>query len=133
LNINFEDVKGQFGEKAKEYANDKEKSKKLVDEAFKKANREKGKKGPIDDIWEKVQLLFSLIKDWASGDYKDVPTGSVVLILIGILYFVSPLDFIPDFIPIAGFVDDGAVLLLVFKQLNSDLEKYKDWTEARSH
>lgn len=131
MKINFEDVKAHFGEKAKEFANDKKKAKKLVDEAMKKAKREKGKKGPIDDIWEKIHLLFSLVKDWASGEYKDVPIGSIVIIIIAILYFVSPVDFIPDAIPGAGYIDDVLILSLVFKQVSSDIEKYKEWSEAK--
>lgn len=130
MNINFEDVKAHFGKKAKEYANDKKKAKKLVDEAMKKAKREKGNKGPLDDIWEKIQLLFSMVKDWASGEYKDVPIGSIIIIIIGILYFVSPVDIIPDFVPGAGYIDDVFILSLVFKQVSSDIEKYKEWSEA---
>lgn len=130
MNIEFEDVKARFGEKAKEYANDKDKAKKLVDDAMKKAKREKGKKGPIEEIWEKVQLLFGMVKDWASGEYKEVPKGSIIIILIAILYFVNPFDAIPDVIPVAGFVDDVFVLGLVINQVSSDIEKYKEWLKA---
>ena len=132
MNINFEDVKAKFGDKAKEYANDKNKAKKLVDEALKKADREKGKKGPLDDAWEKVQLLFGMVKDWATGEYKDVPIGSIIIIIIAILYFLNPLDVIPDAILGVGMADDVFVLGLVFKQVSSDMDKYKAWLEARN-
>jgi len=46
-------------------------------------------------------------------------TGSLVFI-IELLYFVSPIDIVPDFLP-ARFVDDVLVLGLVFKQVGSDL------------
>lgn len=131
MNINFEDVRAKFGKKAKEYANDKNKAKILVDKAVKKANREKGNKGPLDDIWGKVQLLFGMVKDWATGEYKDVPIGAIVIIIIAILYFVNPFDFIPDAVIGVGLIDDVFVLGLVFKQISSDMEKYKDWIEAK--
>lgn len=124
MDINFDNIKEKLGRKAKEYSKDKKKAKKLLDEAVKKAN----KKGPLEEIWGNVQLLFGLIRDWISGDYKDIPVGSIIVIIIGLLYFVSPVDIIPDFLP-GGLVDDALVLGLVIKQVKSDLDKYKDWLD----
>lgn len=100
----------------------------MVNDAFVKAKKFEKKKGPLEEIWDSIQLLFGLIKDWASGDYKDVPIGSIILIIIGILYFVSPIDIVPDFFP-GGIIDDAVVLGLVIKQLSSDLDKYYAWKE----
>lgn len=124
MNINFDEVKEKFGGKAKEYSQDKKKAKKLLDEAVKKAN----KKGPLEEIRDNLQLLFGIVRDWISGDYKDIPVGSIIAIIIGLLYFVSPVDIIPDFIP-GGLIDDAVVLGLVIKQVKSDLDKYKDWLD----
>lgn len=125
MDINFEYLKRKFGKKAKDYANNKKKTQKLVDEAIKKAR----KKGPLEEIWDDVQLVFSIVKDWATGRYTEIPTGSIVAIIIGLLYFVSPIDLIPDCLP-GGLIDDAAVLALVFKQVRSDLEKYAEWRES---
>lgn len=124
MDINFEDLKTKFGKKAKEYANDKKKTQELVDEAMKKAK----KKGPLEEIWDNIQLLFRLVKDWSTGRYTQIPLGSIIAIIIGLLYFVSPIDLIPDFLP-GGLVDDALVLSLIIKQINSDLEQYKEWLE----
>lgn len=124
MDIKFADIKNKFGEKAKEYSKDKKKTKKLLDEAIKKAiNKES-----LKEIWDNLQLLFGLVKDWLSGDYKDVPIGSIIAIIIGLLYFVSPIDFVPDFLP-GGLVDDALVLGLIIKQVKSDLDKYKEWLD----
>ena len=40
MEIKWDDVKNKFGKKAKDYANDKNKAQKLVDEAKKKAKKE---------------------------------------------------------------------------------------------
>lgn len=126
MDINFEDLKTKFGKKAKHYANDKKKTQKLVQDAMKKAK----KVGPFEEIWDKVQLLFGIVKDWSSGEYTEVPTGSIIAIIIGLLYFISPIDLIPDFLP-GGLIDDALVLGLIFKQVNSDLDKYKEWLEEK--
>lgn len=126
MNINFDDISNKFGKKAKEYSKDKKKTKKLLDEAIEKAK----KKGPLEEIWDNIQLLFGIVKDWISGNYKDVPIGSIIAIIIGLLYFVSPIDIIPDFIP-GGLVDDALVLGLIIKQVKSDLDKYKEWVDEK--
>lgn len=40
-----------------------------------------------------------------------------VWILLAILYIVSPIDLVPDVVPVVGWLDDVAVLFAAFKQL----------------
>lgn len=87
-------------------------------------------KGALDGIWEQLQLLFSISRDYASGAYTVIPKGSIVAIFAGLLYFISPLDLIPDLLPGLGFVDDAYILRMVFKQVAKDLERYKKWKKA---
>ena len=54
MDMDFEKIKKGFKNKADDYINDKDKAKKLVDEAKKKAKR----KGPLEELWEDIQLLF---------------------------------------------------------------------------
>lgn len=125
MEINLDYLKKRIGKKAKEYANDKEKTKKLIDEAVKKAEK-LDNSGPLEKLIETLKLLFSLIKDWMNGSYTEIPKGSIVLIIIGVIYFVNPLDVIPDPLP-GGLVDDAMVLSLIIKQVMAELEKYKIW------
>lgn len=126
MNINFEHLKKRFGEKAREYACDPEKTKNLVDKAIKKSSGI----GPLIELGESLKLIFGLVRDYAKGRYRDIRYGSLIAIIIGLLYLVAPIDSIPDFIPIAGFIDDAAVLGLIIKQVRSELDKYKIWLAA---
>lgn len=117
--------KTKWESKAEEYMNDKDKAKGLLDEAMKKA--EDSKKGPIGEIWDKVQLLFEVVRSWLNGEYKEIPKGSIIMIIIGLIYFVVPVDIIPDWIIALGLFDDAVVLGFVIRQLGSDLENYKIW------
>ena len=110
--------------KASEYLKDKKKSLGLLNNALIKADTNRGVLG---ETWGKFQLLFGVFKDWINGSYKEMPTRSLVLIVIGIVYFVTPIDGVFDYIPFAGFVDDAAVAGYVISQVNADLEKYKIW------
>lgn len=115
-----------FQEKANEYLKDKKKSLNLLNTALRKANTDRGALG---ETWEKFQLLFGVFKDWINGSYKEMPTRSLLMIILGIVYFVSPIDGIFDYIPFAGLVDDAAVAGFVISQVGSDLERYKIWKD----
>lgn len=131
-NVKEEFEKNQFKKwksKASEYVDDKDKATKLLDEAVKKADDKK--KGPMGEVWENLQLFFSLIRDWINGSYKDIPVTTIVMIFAGLLYFVTPIDIIPDFIPIIGYLDDATVLAFIIKQMGADFENYKTWKSER--
>jgi uncharacterized membrane protein YkvA (DUF1232 family) len=50
--------------------------------------------------------------------------------LAAIIYLVSPIDLIPDFIPFAGCLDDVVVLTLVLGTgLSLELCNYRNWKE----
>jgi uncharacterized membrane protein YkvA (DUF1232 family) len=40
---------------------------------------------------------------------------------------VSPIDLIPDFIPVAGYIDDAAVIVFVPAQIKADLDNILQW------
>ena len=71
-----------------------------------------------------VKLYFQMLGDFFTGKYKKVPVGTVAAIVGTLLYVLSPIDFIPDFLP-GGFVDDAAILALCLKFTKYDIEEYK--------
>jgi uncharacterized membrane protein YkvA (DUF1232 family) len=113
--------------KAEEYARDPEKAKKLIDEAVRKARRQEKHKGPLADIWNYLTALFRLLQAYVRREYTDIAPGSIVLVIVAIVYFVSPLDLIPDFIPALGFVDDAAVIAFVVAQLKAEVDDFLRW------
>lgn len=138
----FSDYNGNFSEekakkakkefnsyknRAEDLLDDVEVTEQTVDEAEAKA---KNSKEAFKDIWEQLQLMFSIIKDYAAGRYKKIPKKSIISILGGLIYLLTPIDVIPDFIPIAGYVDDLFVLKLVYETIKKDLEQYKIWKES---
>ena len=76
---------------------------------------------------ETFKLVWSLLKDYRSGVYKNVPWKFIAALGFAVAYLVSPVDVIPDFIPFVGFVDDIAVFGLVVKSFATELNAYKDW------
>lgn len=76
---------------------------------------------------EKLFLLGRLLKAFAKGKYSAIPVKSMLLVAAAAVYFMNPLDLIPDAIVAFGFTDDFAILTGVYKLIGSELEKFSAW------
>ena len=74
-----------------------------------------------------MQTAVRLAGAWGRREYPGLSRGTIVLIVGGLLYFVSPIDAIVDVIPVLGLVDDAAVLAWVFRQVRWELEAFREW------
>lgn len=133
-NKEFDGIEGIIGDqeiaiwkdKAKEYVDDRAKTENLLSRALTKAENSKNNQ-VINNIWDKIHLLFALVRDWSNGNYRRISKSSIIAVIAGLIYFVSPIDVIPDFLVGLGLVDDVAVLGLIINQLDKELAKYKEW------
>lgn len=117
--------------KAEKYIRDPEKSKKLLDDALEKARQKQKHKGPLEEVWGNLTAFFRLMRAYIRREYTDIPWGSIVMVVVAVLYFVSPVDLVPDVIPFAGFIDDSAVIVFVLGQIKSDLDRFLSWEEEQ--
>jgi len=85
----------------------------------------------MKDVWVDLCDMWGLLNDYYHHRYTDIPWGSMAAIVVALLYFVSPLDFIPDVIPVIGLVDDAFMLGLVVKFIGDDLDKYRRWRDGK--
>lgn len=83
--------------------------------------------GPLARVWNDLQTAVRLARAWGRREYPGLSRGTIVLIVGGLLYFVSPIDAIVDVIPVLGLVDDAAVLAWVFRQVRWELEAFREW------
>ena len=67
-------------------------------------------KGPLAKVWDKVTQLWEAFKS------PETPASLKAIIIGGLIYMVSPVDLIPDVIPVVGLLDDAGVIGLVFSQ-----------------
>ncbi|OLU34787.1 YkvA family protein [Pseudomonas sp. PA27(2017)] len=78
-----------------------------------------------------LSLLQELCVAWWRGSYRAINPQALVAIVAGLIYFVSPLDAIPDFIPGLGLIDDLAVLAWVMKTWGGELDAFRAWRDAQ--
>lgn len=103
-----------------------------VEYASKKGNKkldqlDSNPPGALSKLWNDIKLMVNLITDYVKGDYTDVPWRVIAAITGAIVYFASPIDVIPDFIPVVGYLDDALVIKLAIDLASEDLIEYKRW------
>lgn len=94
----------------------------LLDSAYREINSGKRQ---LSHIRDDVGLLISMLKSWVKGDYKVVPWTTLVMCAGALIYFVNPLDAVPDLIPGAGLLDDATVIGFVLASVKKDMQNFK--------
>ena len=82
------------------------------------------KKGNVKDMRDDALLLCAYVRDVATGRYKGYKVWNLTVIVAAIIYLVSPIDAIPDFI-VGGFIDDMSVIAWAFSKVGKELKMYK--------
>ena len=100
-----------------------------------------GKEDEIKKLFKRVKVLakycndlceiFELLRDRVAGVYKETPWKTIAALTGALIYVLSPIDLILDFIPFIGFLDDAVVIGLAIKLAQPDLEKYRAWKANR--
>jgi len=83
--------------------------------------------GPLGGLLFDIELLISLIQDYDNGNYQEISWESLSGILTALLYVISSVDLIPDFIPVIGTLDDAVVIAVCVKLVKKDLDAYALW------
>lgn len=78
-------------------------------------------------IYPAHHYFFQMLRDWRNGDYPRSQVKTLLLLTAAILYIVMPLDIIPDVILGLGFIDDAAVLGLIWTMIKKELSQYEKW------
>ena len=81
--------------------------------------------------FQMIPVMISLVKNYAQWKYTTVPYGTILAVLSALIYFLAPIDIVPDFIPLAGYLDDMAVLGLCMNMVSIDIETYEKWRQAQ--
>ena len=81
-------------------------------------------KGTVEEMIGVIDLLTAYV----DGKYRCVPKRMLVAMVAGILYVVSPINLIPDFIPVIGWLDDIAVFTIIMDMgVSAELKKFRAW------
>lgn len=86
----------------------------------------------LGGLSEDLRLLQALCLAWWRGEYRQISRQALLASVAGLLYFLSPLDALPDWLLGLGFLDDIAVLAWVMRSWRGELEAFRAWRAAQS-
>tara|TARA_B100000941_G_C28410390_1_gene503110 strand:+ start:475 stop:870 length:396 start_codon:yes stop_codon:yes gene_type:complete len=113
--------------KAMSMINEQSQVKELIWQVSQKLQNINSRNKQINELMEHVQLFLRMIKRSLAGEYSAFSHKTLLSLVFGLLYFVTPMDVVPDFIPLLGFSDDLSIVYFIIKNFKSDIEAFKVW------
>lgn len=116
-----------------EFEKQRKKAEKLVSEPgkieklLKKLGRKLEKLPVLSGPLEYLPKMYYMVRSWFKKEYTGVPVGTIVAILGALLYFLSPVDLVPDFLPGIGYLDDAVVISVCLTLVKGDIDRYMEW------
>lgn len=104
--------------------NRKGRARRAVKDSFRALN---GRPESVRGLLQHIRASFRLVRAWLRGEYPMPWRRPLFWLAIAALYFICPLDLLPDWIPFAGWLDDAAVLALVLRAVRQELERFIAW------
>ena len=83
-------------------------------------------------IWTDIQSFFPMVWAILLGRYK-MPWGTFFWALLCAAYVISPIDVLPDVLPLLGITDDGAFIILVCTMLHKDLVSFRQQQQEQEN
>ena len=74
--------------------------------------------------------IFGTVNAYTSKEYTYVPWKTICLIVAGLIYFIYPVDLIPDFIPVSGLIDDIALIAWIYESIQDDIDNFLEWEKS---
>lgn len=78
-------------------------------------------------------IFAAMLNSYFHKSYTQAPMGTILALLAALIYFVSPIDFVPDVYPLIGYLDDAAVLTACLGLVQSDIDEYQEWRRMNSN
>jgi len=86
----------------------------------------------LGTMQDELAALIGLLKAYANGTYRGVAKRTLGAIAAAVLYFVMPLDVVPDFVVGLGLIDDAAVIAYVFNKVRGEVREFLAWQRVAS-
>jgi uncharacterized membrane protein YkvA (DUF1232 family) len=96
-------------------------------EEYLRKSKKRRKRGFKRFLFE-VGTLARMARAVAKGEY-ELATPKIALMLGTLGYVVSPVDALPDVIPVVGLTDDAAVVTLAVSALAYEIALFRQWEE----
>jgi len=125
----LEKAKSLFGKQVDALARQEEKVRELLGNVAGKI-KSAGKNPHVQKLIEPISVFIRMVRSHFNGSHK-LSGGTLGLVLLGLVYFVSPVDIIPDFLGFFGFADDFSVVLAIYAKVKEEVAEFLDWERTQ--
>ena len=73
----------------------------------------------------RVPFICQYIRDVFTGKYREYNVLNLTVIVGALVYVLTPVDALPDWIPMAGLIDDAAILMWATHEFADELDRYR--------
>lgn len=102
----------------------------VLNEVADKLTDKENKTNKFRQLFEVALVIVRLVRSYISGEYRDIATSTIISGLAVLLYVLSPIDLIPDFIPVFGFLDDLSLVSWFVGKFHGEIARFRDWEQA---
>lgn len=126
MGINFNGIFSNLKEKIRDVYNDNYELQQLLENVvnFIENNEE------VKEIIVEISLFVSMLRDHLEGRYKGLSKESIYLMIGALIYIISPIDIIPDFL-LLGYLDDFLIIWYLMKKLSKEIDDYRRWKASK--
>lgn len=104
----------------------------VLNEVADKLADRKSKDSKFQQLIDIMLTVVRLVRSYASGDYRQISSKTIVSGLAVLLYVLSPIDLVPDFIPVLGFLDDLSLISWFVSHFQSEISRFREWEQTHA-
>ena len=102
----------------------------ILNEVADKLASKESQTNKFRQLFDVALTLVRMVRGYVGGDYRDIPTSTIVSGLAVLLYVLSPIDLVPDFIPVVGFLDDLSLVSWFVGKFHIEITRFRDWEQS---
>ncbi len=126
-NQKLETEQEKYADQAKAYINQPKKTNSMLRRALDKINNNSS----LSVVFSPVRLFVDMVRAYQAGEYRNISRTTILKVIGALIYLVSPIDLVPDFVLGFGFADDIAIILFVTKTVFEELTRFSDWQDEQ--
>lgn len=102
----------------------------VLNEVANKLSSKESKTNKFRQLFEVALTLVRLVRSYISGEYREISTSTIISGLAVLLYVLSPIDLVPDFIPVLGFLDDLSLVSWFVGKFQGEIVRFREWEDG---
>jgi len=105
----------------------------VLNETADKLADENSKDNKFKQLFDVALTLVRMVRSYITGEYREIQGSTIISGLAVLLYVLSPVDLIPDFIPVLGFLDDLSLISWFVGKFQVEITHYREWEKQLGH